>query len=94
MFLLDAFVSLSPVAAYYSQLNLIQKSKSLGTFSIDVCAILLISGILRVFFWFTTGYALNLLFQALFIIAIQVNTVIYKDYSPEIMHVINSCIST
>lgn len=72
MILLDIFVAMSPVAAYYSQLRLIQKEKSLGTFSIDVCAILLISGILRIYFWFTNGYAINLLFQAIFVIAIQV----------------------
>lgn len=61
-----------PVYAYYSQLMLIKKEKSLGSFSIYVCAILLISNILRVFFWLTVGFATNLLFQSIFIIAIMV----------------------
>jgi solute carrier family 66, member 2 len=61
-----------PVYAYYSQLMLIRQEKSIGSFSIYVCAILLISNILRVFFWLTIGYAVNLLFQAIFVIAIMV----------------------
>lgn len=73
MILFDLGVAIGPVLGYYSQLNLIKKEKSVGSFSIDVCAILMISGILRIFFWFTTGYAINLLFQAIFIIIIQVN---------------------
>ena len=72
MILLDIGVAIAPILGYYSQLNLIKESKSVGSFSIDVCAILMISGILRIFFWFTTGYAINLLFQAVFIIIIQV----------------------
>ena len=72
MILLDIGVAIGPVLGYYSQLNLIKKEKSVGSFSIDVCAILMISGILRIFFWFTTHYAINLLFQAIFIIIIQV----------------------
>lgn len=67
-----AVVAIAPVYAYYAQLALIRKEKSLGSFSIMVCAILLISNILRVFFWLTTGFAVNLLFQSLFIICIQV----------------------
>lgn len=62
-----------PVYAYWSQLKLIREQKSIGSFSIYVCAILLISNILRVFFWLTKGFALNLLFQSIFIIIIQVN---------------------
>lgn len=74
MILFDIIVAIAPISGYVSQLNLIKKEKSLGTFSIDVCAILMISGILRIFFWFAEGYAINLLFQAIFIIAIQVVT--------------------
>jgi hypothetical protein len=33
---------------------------------------LMISGILRIYFWFESGYAINLLFQAMFIIIVQV----------------------
>jgi hypothetical protein len=61
-----------PVYAYYSQLALIRQEKSIGSFSIYVCAILLISNILRIYFWLTVGFAVNLLFQSIFIIAIMV----------------------
>ena len=72
MIIFDIVVAIAPVAGYVSQLQLIRQEKSVGSFSIYVTAILLISAILRVFFWFTTGYAINLLFQAIFIIVIQV----------------------
>jgi hypothetical protein len=72
MLIFDILVAVAPISGYYSQLNLIKKQQSLGTFSIDVCAILMISGILRIFFWFEEDYAINLLFQAIFIIIIQV----------------------
>jgi hypothetical protein len=72
MLIVDIFVAVAPITGYYSQLRLIQQQQSLGTFSIDVCAILMISAILRIFFWFEEGYALNLLFQAIFMIGIQV----------------------
>jgi hypothetical protein len=32
----------------------------------------MISSILRIFYWFTDGYAINLLFQAIILIVIQV----------------------
>ena len=73
MIIFDIVVAIAPVAGYVSQLQLIRKQQSVGSFSIYVTAILLISAILRVFFWFTTGYAINLLFQAIFIIIIQVH---------------------
>lgn len=72
MLIFDIIVAVAPIFGYISQLNLIKEQKSLGTFSIYVCAILMISGILRIFFWFAEGYAINLLFQAIFIIIVQV----------------------
>lgn len=73
MWLVDIAVAVGPVVGYYSQLKLIQKEKSIGSFSINVCAILMISAILRLYFWLTVGFATTLLFQALFIIIIQVS---------------------
>ena len=52
---------------------LIRKEKSMGSFSIYVCAILLISNILRVFFWLTAGFAKSLLLQSLLLIAVMVD---------------------
>jgi hypothetical protein len=71
MVIMDLIVAIGPVLGYVAQLNLIKKEKSLGTFSVDVCAILLIASIFRIFFWFAKGYALNLLFQAVCIIVIM-----------------------
>lgn len=66
-------IAIMPVYAYYSQLQLIRQEKSIGSFSIYVCAILLIANILRIYFWLTIGFALNLLFQSIFLIAIMVS---------------------
>lgn len=85
MILFDILVAVAPLSGYISQLRLIQQEKSLGTFSIDVCAILMISGILRIFFWFAEGYAINLLFQAIFIIIIQVDNLIIIGILTKIM---------
>lgn len=71
MLILDIGVTVGPLIGYISQLKLIKKTKSLGSFSIDVCAILLISNILRLYFWFTTGYAFNLFIQSILLIVIQ-----------------------
>lgn len=78
MIIFDILVAVGPVYGYYSQLQLIKSQKKLGTFSIYVCAILMISAILRIFFWFAEGYAINLLFQAIFIIIIQVFMLLFQ----------------
>jgi solute carrier family 66, member 2 len=68
----NVVIAVMPVYSYYAQLDLIRKEKSIGSFSIYVCAILLIANILRIFFWLTVGFAANLLFQSIFIIGIMV----------------------
>lgn len=75
MIIFDILVAVAPISGYISQLKLIKEQRSLGSFSIYVCAILMISAILRIFFWFAEGYAINLLFQAIFIIIVQVSSV-------------------
>lgn len=65
-------VTVTPLIGYLSQYRLIIFNQSVGSFSIDVCAILLIANILRIVFWFTNGFAINLLFQSFLIIFIQV----------------------
>lgn len=71
MLLLDIAIIIGPLLGYISQLKLIKQQKSLGSFSIDVCAILLIANILRLYFWFTTGYAFSLFLQSILLIVIQ-----------------------
>ena len=61
-----------PVIGYISQYKLIKETKSLGNFSIDVCAILLLSNILRLFYWYAARFNLALLFQALLMIVAQI----------------------
>lgn len=69
--LTNKVVTVAPLIAYYSQYKLIADTKSIGSFSIDVCGILIIANIMRIFFWFSTGYATNLFIQSFFVIAIQ-----------------------
>lgn len=63
----------APVLGYIPQYNMIRESKQLGSFSVDVCAILLISNIIRIFFWFAHGYALALFLQSILMIIAQVS---------------------
>jgi hypothetical protein len=78
MWIADIAVAVGPLIGYISQLQLIKQNKSIGSFSIDICAILMISAILRIYFWIESGYAINLLFQAMFIIIIQVYTILFR----------------
>lgn len=71
MILIDVGIAVLPVCSYIAQLMLIRKEQSLGSFSLYVCAILLVSNILRVFFWLTNGFALPLLFQSFLVISVQ-----------------------
>lgn len=61
-----------PVVGYIPQYKLIKESKSLGNFSIDVCAILLLSNILRLFYWYAARFSVALLLQALLMIVAQI----------------------
>jgi len=40
-----------PTSGYYFQYKLVKETESLGSFSIDVCAILIFSNLLRILFW-------------------------------------------
>lgn len=51
---------------------MVQRTGSVGSFSTDICAILLISNILRVYFWFAAGFGTPLLLQAFLMITAQV----------------------
>lgn len=61
-----------PVLGYVEQFKMVKKTNSVGSFSIDICAILLISNILRIFYWFEVGFGTPLLLQAFLMIAAQV----------------------
>jgi len=51
---------------------MVRRTGSVGSFSTDICAILLISNIIRVYFWFAAGFGTPLLLQALLMISAQV----------------------
>ena len=61
-----------PVSGYVFQYRLIKTTQSVGNFSTDVCAILLTSNILRVFYWYAARFSMALLFQALLMIVAQI----------------------
>ncbi|CAN6608973.1 hypothetical protein TRVA0_004S00474 [Trichomonascus vanleenenianus] len=65
-------LALSPITSYLDTVVSIVKRKSSAGFSLDVCAIMLISSICKVFFYFGRPYELSLFLQALVMIGIQV----------------------
>ncbi|KAM3128680.1 hypothetical protein pb186bvf_019248 [Paramecium bursaria] len=65
-------IVIGPLLGYVAQYNLIRKSKSVGSFSTDVCAILLIANILRVFFWYYKRFDTSLLVQSILMIGMQI----------------------
>jgi hypothetical protein len=73
-------MAILPVGAYVPQYQMIKEQKSIGSFSIFICAILLIANILRIFFWLTVGFAVNLLFQSIFMIIMQVFCLSFSSF--------------
>ena len=65
-------MAVGPVLGYVHQYYIIQRSKSVGTFSIDICGILLFANILRLNFYIFEKYQLALFFQSLIMIFAQV----------------------
>lgn len=68
--LLDLLVIFGGVFGYFDQYRIIQKEKSVGNFSIDVCAILIICNLLRVFFRVGEPYETSLFLQSLLMITV------------------------
>lgn len=71
IFHMSIVMVVGPILAYVPQYNMIKETNKIGSFSIDICAILLISNILRIFFWFAHGYTLVLFLQAILMVAAQ-----------------------
>jgi len=68
---LTIFMVFGPTIGYFLQYNMIRKTKSIGSFSTDVCAILIFSNIFRVFFWFGKRFEQDLLLQSIVMIIFQ-----------------------
>lgn len=62
---------LAPPLAFLDQYQIIKASKSIGNFSTLTCAILIISNLLRIFYWQAIGFALPLLLQSVLMIVAQ-----------------------
>lgn len=71
-FLAGAILALSPVLSYGDTIWSIYSTKQCAGFSLDLTAIMLISSILRVFFYFGEPYETSLLVQAVLMIIVQV----------------------
>ncbi|CAD8045912.1 unnamed protein product [Paramecium primaurelia] len=63
---------LGPLIGYVAQYQLIKQQKSVGSFSTDVCAILLFANLLRIVFWYEKRFESALLYQSVLMIMMQV----------------------
>lgn len=70
-FVAGTILALSPITSYGDTVWSIYNSKQCAGFSLDLTAIMLISSILRVFFYFGEPYEMSLLIQSLLMIVIQ-----------------------
>ena len=70
--LFDVGMAVGPVMGYIHQYRLIHISQNIGTFSIDICGILLFANVMRLNFYLFKRYELALVFQSIIMITVQV----------------------
>lgn len=70
-FVAGAILALSPITSYGDTIWSIYRSKQCVGFSLDLTAIMLISSILRVYFYFGEPYETSLLIQSVLMIVVQ-----------------------
>lgn len=61
----------SPLTSYLDTIVTIHRRKSSAGFSLDVCAIMLVSSICKVYFWISRRYEMSLFIQAIVMICVQ-----------------------
>ncbi|KAK4544265.1 hypothetical protein LTR36_004475 [Oleoguttula mirabilis] len=66
------FIVTSPVTSYADQIWSIHKSRSSAGFSLDIPLIMLVSSILKLFYWLGAHYDFPLLIQASIMVVVQV----------------------
>ncbi|KAK0822053.1 hypothetical protein LTR91_014267 [Friedmanniomyces endolithicus] len=66
------FIVTSPVTSYADQIWSIKKSRSSAGFSLDIPLIMLVSSILKIFYWFGAHFDFPLLIQASVMIVVQI----------------------
>lgn len=76
--LFDAGMVIGPVIGYIYQYKLIRSKQSVGTFSIDVCGILLFANITRLNFYIFKKYEPALFLQSLLMIMVQVCSLLFS----------------
>ncbi|GAB5590601.1 hypothetical protein Unana1_05501 [Umbelopsis nana] len=68
---LSAAMVVGPVIGYVDQYVLVRRNKSSAGFNAITCAVLLLSSILRIFFWLGKRFDITLLFQSILMIVAQ-----------------------
>ncbi|CAI2178496.1 20252_t:CDS:2 [Funneliformis geosporum] len=76
--LLQSSMVIGPVLGYFDQIAKFRKTKSSAGFSLDTSGILLVSSIIRVFFWFGKRFDDVLLYQSIIMIITQL-IVLYES---------------
>ncbi len=69
---------IGPVVGYIYQYWLIRSKQTLGTFSIDVCGILLFANIMRLNFYIFQQYKTALFFQSVLMVVVQVTFFLFS----------------
>ena len=69
--LFDILFVICPPIGFMAQYQEIYKSRNMGGFSTKVILILVLSNILRIFFWFGKRFSVVLIYQSLFMILAQ-----------------------
>jgi len=64
---------IGPAFAFIPQYNMIKSTQNVGSFSTNICLILITCNILRIFFWFGAHFEIALLFQSMIMITFQLS---------------------
>jgi hypothetical protein len=65
-------IALSPITSYGDQIYSMHRTRSSAGFSLDIPLIMLVSSILKVFYWFGSHFSTSLLIQALLMILVHI----------------------
>ncbi|CAJ0902941.1 22633_t:CDS:2 [Entrophospora sp. SA101] len=86
----QALMIIGPVLGYFDQIYKFRKTKSSKGFSLDTSGILLISSIIRIYFWFGKRFDNVLLYQSIFMIFTQLlvlhQAINYRIKTPSIFN--------
>ncbi|KAH7413903.1 hypothetical protein DE146DRAFT_638869 [Phaeosphaeria sp. MPI-PUGE-AT-0046c] len=66
------FIAVSPITSYGDQIYSMHRTRSSAGFSLDIPLIMLVSSILKIFYWFGSHFSTSLLVQALLMIIVHI----------------------